>query len=76
LHKDKIEPAIKLTTHLAKVSDLLETHSLMKSKRIDIIGIDAGNEDVLTQSFSFGNESFQQTTAKTSTTLIGSYMSV
>src|SRR5438132_6595655 len=49
LQKNKIEPAIKLSSHLAQVGCRFEAQLSMKMNRRRIVGIDASDHDVLTE---------------------------
>jgi hypothetical protein len=55
LHEHEIEPAIELAADLTEMGDLLKSEALMQSEGIRIVGIDAGDQNMLAQSASPGN---------------------
>src|SRR5437868_700202 len=63
LQKNKIEPAIKLSSHLAQVGCRFEAQLSMKMNRRRIVGIDASDHDVLTERHRTREESFDQCAA-------------
>src|SRR5580693_2408915 len=69
LHEDQVEPAIELAPHLAKVRHLRKPQLLMKFNRCSVVGVDAGDEDMLPQSGGSGNERFQQSASQAAAAL-------